>query len=249
MSIGFKTDTGRKRELNEDSLYVSKNNSPVWAMVADGMGGHLAGEVASSMAVEDIENYVGGNFESEMDYVEAGEILRRAFVMANSHIYEYSIKYSKFMYMGCTSTAAMIHKDKLIIAHVGDSRVYSIGDSIKKMTKDHSYVQELVNKGIITEEEAKVHSRRNEITRAMGTEESIKVDISITAFEGEKILICSDGLTEMVDEKEIYETVKNTQNPQEACERLVERANENGGRDNITAIIIDIENKDKEDRA
>ncbi len=240
MSIGFKTDTGKKRELNEDSLYISEKEVPVWAIVADGMGGHQAGEVASRMAVEDVSGYVNENFRTDMDYVEAGEVLRRAFVYANSHIYNYSVKYSKFMYMGCTSTAAMIHSGKLITAHVGDSRVYSVGDKIVKMTKDHSYVQELVNKGIITEEEAKVHSRRNEITRAMGTEDSIKVDISITPFSGDKILICSDGLTEMLDESEIFAVIRNTGDPQEACRILVERANEYGGRDNITAVIIDI---------
>lgn len=240
MSIGFKTDIGKKRALNEDSLYVNSEKTPVWGIVADGMGGHQAGEVASSMAVKDISDYVSENFREDMDYVEAGEVLRRAFVAANNHIYQYSVKYSKFMFMGCTSTAAMIHSDRLIIAHVGDSRVYSAKETLKRMTKDHSYVQELVNRGVITEEEAKVHSRRNEITRAMGTEDSIKVDISITPFDGEKILICSDGLTSMVEEKEIFEIMKNAENPMAVCEKLVERANECGGKDNITAVVIDM---------
>lgn len=247
MSIGFKTDTGKKRTLNEDSLYISRSGSPVWAIVADGMGGHQAGEVASGMAVEDISDYVNENFRPDMNYVEAAEVLRRAFVLANNHIYDYSIKYSKFMYMGCTSTAAMIHSGKLITAHVGDSRVYSVGEEIVKMTKDHSYVQELVNRGIITEAEAKVHSRRNEITRAMGTEDSVKVDISITAFSGDRILICSDGLTEMLDEKEILDIIRGAKNPQSACDSLVCRANEYGGRDNITAVIIDINDTEEDD--
>ncbi|MCH5185639.1 MAG: Stp1/IreP family PP2C-type Ser/Thr phosphatase [Oscillospiraceae bacterium] len=247
MSIGFKTDIGKRRELNEDCLYVSGKSSPVWAIVADGMGGHQAGEVASGMAVEDISEYVDLNFRPDMDYVEAGEVLRRAFVEANNHIYNYSVRSSKFMFMGCTSTAAMIHSGKLIIAHVGDSRVYSAKEKLVKMTKDHSYVQELVNRGIITEEEAKVHSRRNEITRAMGTEDSIKVDISITPYNGEKILICSDGLTEMVDESEIFEIMADNDNPADACRALVDRANEYGGRDNITAVIIDTKYEETEE--
>lgn len=246
MSIGFKTDIGKKRELNEDSLYVNSGKIPVWGIVADGMGGHQAGEVASSMAVSDIADYVNENFREDMDYVEAGEVLRRAFVFANNHIYQYSIKYSKFMFMGCTSTAAMIHSGRLIIAHVGDSRVYSAKEKLKRMTKDHSYVQELVNRGIITEEEAKVHSRRNEITRAMGTEDSIKVDISITPYNDEKILICSDGLTSMVDEKEIFEIMKKDKDPMAVCEKLVEKANEYGGKDNITAIVIDMRYAEEE---
>jgi len=244
LGIGFKTDIGKKRALNEDSLYVNEKN-PVWAIVADGMGGHLAGEVASKMAVDIVSEYIKDNFCADMDYVEAGEVLRRAFVVANSKIYEYSVKYSKFMFMGTTSTAAMIHAGKLITAHVGDSRVYSIGSGIRKITKDHSYVQELVNRGIITEAEAKVHSRRNEITRAMGTEDSVKVDVSINPYKGERILICSDGLTGMVDEEDIEIIIKSENNLQTAADMLIDSANENGGKDNITAVIL--EYKESED--
>jgi serine/threonine protein phosphatase PrpC len=240
MRIGAATDIGQKRKLNEDSFFIYDQDSILCGFVADGMGGHQAGEVASSMASELIKAYVSAHFSPEMDYVEAGEMLRRSFIESNSEIYHYAISHSKLMGMGCTATLAMLYQDKLIAAHVGDSRIYKITkDSIEQITRDHSYVQELLMRGEITQEFARWHPQKNYITRAMGTEETIKVDIAIGSYKGEVILLTSDGLTNMVEDEEIQKVILKHQDLQQAVDALVALANENGGSDNITAVAFE----------
>ncbi len=238
MKIEALTDTGRVRKINEDSYkaYVSDNYS--YAIVADGMGGHLAGEVASKMAVDIIGDYILNNLTDDLDRFQAKEVVHKAFIKANSDIYSYSCENECVMGMGTTATLCMVFKGYLIYAHIGDSRAYTVGDSITQVTRDHSYVQELVKLGQITAEEAKHHPRRNYITRAMGVEETVKTDMGIEEYKGEKILICSDGLYGEIDDKELLGQI-NSLTPKESVKVLVDIANERGGADNITAVIME----------
>lgn len=238
MQFGACTDIGKKRRINEDSYYINESDVFPYAVVADGMGGHQAGEVASAMLVDIVKNHLHNRLEEEMDYVEAGEVARQAFISANSIIYNYAKTNYKVMGMGTTATLAMLYQGKVITAHVGDSRAYIIGGDIKQLTKDHSYVQELVARGEITPEAAKRHPRKNYITRAMGAEDTVKVDISIKPYNGETILLCSDGLTNLVEDDEIRDYVKNGKTLQKSAEGLVALANERGGGDNITVAAI-----------
>ena len=204
------------------------------------MGGHKAGEKASLMAIETVRAELSKKLREDMDYVEAGETARRAFIEANSSIYNYSKLHYKVMGMGTTATLAMLHSDKLITAHVGDSRAYIVdSDGLIQVTKDHSYVQELVMRGEITPEQAKHHPNKNYITRAMGAEEAVKVDIGIRPYNGEKVLLCSDGLTNMLDDDEIFEIINKCSDLQSAADMLIDRANEAGGNDNITVVVLE----------
>lgn len=238
MRKGELTDKGLVRPHNEDSYYSFGNDVYCYGLVADGMGGHLAGEVASSIAIFEIKEYIRKNMKGDLDYVEASEVIRRAFVAANAVIYNYAEKNLKVMGMGTTATFAMVYQGKLITANVGDSRTYIIKDgSIRQITKDHSYVAELVARGDITPEQAKNHPKRNYITRAMGTEETVKVDIEINDYNNETILLCSDGLSNMVTDSEMYSIVKNRRNLKGCAKRLVKLANIRGGKDNITVVL------------
>ncbi len=241
MEFGAVTDIGMKRKINEDNYYVNENNTFPYAIVADGMGGHQAGEVASMMAVDIIKEYLGKNLSGELDYVETGETVRQAFIFANSIIYSYAKKHYKIMGMGTTATLAMVYRDKLISAHVGDSRAYTVGNgNIQQITRDHSYVQELVARGEISPEMAKTHPKKNYITRAMGAEDTVKVDISIRPYNGETIVLCSDGLTNFVDDPEILTHILDEKALQENAQSLVDLANSRGGGDNITIIALKI---------
>lgn len=238
MRKGELTDTGRVRPHNEDSCYSFGNDLYCYGIVADGMGGHLAGEVASGIAVYEIKEYIRKNMHRDLDYVEASEIVRHAFIAANTVIYNYAEKNLKVMGMGTTATLAMVYDGKLITANVGDSRTYIINDkTIRQVTKDHSYVAELVARGDITPEQAKHHPKRNYITRAMGTEEIVKVDIEICDYKNETVLLCSDGLSNMVSDNEMLSMVKCRKNLRGCAKRLVKLANLRGGTDNITVIL------------
>ena len=246
MQFGAVTDIGMRRKINEDNYYVNESDTFPYAIVADGMGGHQAGEIASMMLVDIISNHLEKHLDKELDYVEAGEIIRRSFISANTIIYNYAKNHYKIMGMGTTATCAMIYQNKIITAHVGDSRAYMIGDDIKQITKDHSYVQELVSRGEISPEMAKNHPKKNYITRAIGAEDTVKVDISIKPYNGEVIVLCSDGLTNFVEDNEIMNYIKNNDSLQEGAEKLVELANSRGGGDNITIVAFEREKCDNE---
>lgn len=239
MQYGAVTDIGKVRKINEDNYYVCHKSPFPYAVVADGMGGHEAGEVASAMVVDIIRGYLKQNLSEELDYVEAGEVIRHAFISANNIVFEYAKNHYKVMGMGTTATLAMIYGGKVIAAHVGDSRAYMINDkNITQITKDHSYVQELVSRGEITPEMAKHHPKKNFITRAMGAEETVKVDIIIKNYRGEKVALCSDGLTNFVEDEEIKKYLNDKGTLQEAAQALVDLANERGGGDNITIAVL-----------
>ena len=242
MRKGAVSDVGRVRSLNEDSFHLYGGLRYGYGLVADGMGGHKAGEIASSMAIESIKKTISSGMKGygkhKSDDIKA--MLCEAVVKANKEIYDYAKADFAMLGMGTTVSLALIYDQKMYIAHVGDSRVYRIKDNkIEQMTTDHSYVNELVSMGQITKEQAKSHPKKNVITRAVGTEPSIRVDVSEYTYKGETILICSDGLTNLVGDSEIASITSGAKSLNDAAKKLVTLANERGGSDNITVIIFD----------
>lgn len=240
MRIGAKSDIGRYRKLNEDSFFIYRNEKLVGGMVADGMGGHEAGEVASRMAADLVKEGIMDGFDPELDYVEFSEVVRRAVVNANEEIYRKNKLSQGEKNMGTTAAAAFVFRGKLITVNVGDSRVYAVGDGIRQVTRDHSYVEELVERGEITKESARTHPQKNYITRAIGTDEFVKADVLIQTYNGEIIVICSDGLTNLVSDEQIMNIVKTHEDFDDAAAELVELANKKGGTDNITCVVFDV---------
>ena len=239
MQYGSISDVGRIRKINEDSYHIENEGPYPYVIVADGMGGHQAGEVASLMAVDIVGNYIAKYLHEGLEYVEAAEVIRKALISANSIIYNYANDHYKVMGMGTTTTLSMIYGDKLITAHVGDSRAYSVDEhSIRQVTRDHSYVQELVEMGRLTPQEAKTNPKKNFITRAVGAEKNVRIDIIIEPYNGETILLCSDGLSNLVEDDEIFNCVRYSKDLQTAAETLRDIANKRGGTDNITVAAI-----------
>ncbi|MBR4874335.1 MAG: Stp1/IreP family PP2C-type Ser/Thr phosphatase [Clostridia bacterium] len=238
MKVSSATSVGRIRPSNEDSYFVSPpdKSDMVLAVVADGMGGHNAGEIASGKAVSILKkNVQEGNGENPRD------ILIRAVEKANREIYEMSIKESKFSGMGTTITACIADDNRITAAQVGDSRLYLIReDKITQITKDHSLVEMLLENGRITKEEAKHHPQKNVITRAVGTEKNVEVDMyEFTANKGDVILLCSDGLVNMVENEEILSVIISRDALDSAADKLVDAAENAGGTDNITVVLIE----------
>ncbi len=241
MRMGECSDIGRMRKINEDSYFSYKNAYLFGGMVADGMGGCNAGEVASRMTTMIVKDHIIRKFNPDMDYVELAEMIRRALIEANSEIYEYARHHEEAMGMGTTASMAFVYKKKLIVIHVGDSRVYTVSESnIKQITTDHSLVQELLSRGRITSDDAKNHPQKNVITRAIGTEPSIKVDVNIQEYNGETVCISSDGLTNLVSDLQIMSIINEHEDLQDAAEELVAFANKKGGVDNITCLVFDV---------
>ena len=228
----WKTDTGRQRRENEDSAYV---RAPVF-VVADGMGGAQAGEVASQIAIETFEQGLpdGGTPEQRLaDRVRD----------ANHRIYDRSRTEQGREGMGTTLTAAYLDGSQLALAHVGDSRAYLFRDGqLTRLTQDHSLVDELVRQGKLTEEQAAEHPQRSIITRALGPEPEVEVDaFTYPVQAGDVLLLCSDGLTSMITEERIAEILRSAPTLEKAGNRLIEEANEAGGRDNITVVLSRLE--------
>jgi PPM family protein phosphatase len=225
----YRTDTGRQRHANEDALYAE---APVFA-VADGMGGAQAGEVAARIATD--------AFDSADDRGEAPEgYLRRVVRAANERIHELAERDASRSGMGTTLTAALIGDEEVSFAHVGDSRAYVFrnGD-LKRLTSDHSLVEELRRQGRLTEAQAEEHPQRSVITRALGPEPEVDVDtLTFPAHPGDVFLLCSDGLTTMVPEARIARILERAQDLDSALARMVREANEGGGRDNITVVAF-----------
>ncbi len=241
MRIGAMTDIGRYRKLNEDCYFIYRNELLVGGMVADGMGGHNAGEVASKMAAELIKSGIMDGFYPDMDYMEFSELVKRVFQEVNEEIYRMSNVSRNTTGMGTTAAAAFVYKGKLITANVGDSRVYRVKDGeIKQLTKDHSYVEELIEMGEISPELAKNHPQKNYITRALGAEAFVKSDILINDYNGEIIVICSDGLTNMLADNQIANIVTENEDFENAAKALVKLANQKGGADNITCVVFEV---------
>jgi PPM family protein phosphatase len=225
----YKTDTGRQRTANEDSYFA---RAPVFA-VADGMGGAQAGEVASRIAAGAFEKGVDSDAPAEGQLEEIAQGANRA-------IHDLAKKDSSRAGMGTTLTAALVHDDEVALGHVGDSRAYVLRDGeLKRLTKDHSLVEELRRQGRLTEEQAEEHPQRSIITRALGPEPEVNVDtMTYPARDGDVFLLCSDGLTTMVPDDEIRKIMLESKSLRSAVNKLVDAANGRGGRDNITAVAF-----------
>lgn len=240
MKYSVMTDKGIKRATNQDSCFVEcLNESSCFAVVCDGMGGGNAGNVASDIAVKTISQRVNLSWRTDMSIASAQNILTTAVAAANICVYDEAQTNTELNGMGTTVVAAIILNGRLVIAHAGDSRAYIAGKELKKITKDHSLVQNMLDAGELTVTQAQHHPDKNYITRALGIEEHLETDFTQCDFGvGEKLLLCSDGLTNFVSEEEIFRIM--TQFPtQEAAQLLIDKANENGGGDNITAVVIE----------
>ena len=227
VSIGAATDIGQVREGNEDSFLVV---APLYA-VADGMGGHRGGEVASSLALETVQGMFERREGSLADQV----------VEANRAVFDRSQNDRSVSGMGTTLTAALVDGSRVHLVHVGDSRAYLLrGGELAQLTEDHTLVHRMVMEGEISQEEAETHPHRSILTRALGVDESVQVDEGdVEVSDGDRLLLCTDGLTGMVPEGQIREILLESADPQEAVEKLVKVANRAGGIDNITAVILD----------
>jgi protein phosphatase len=235
-----KTDTGRQRQANEDSYFA---RAPVFA-VADGMGGAQAGEVASRIAARAFERRRAASDEGPAE----GQLEKIA-KEANREIHKLAQEDSSRAGMGTTLTAAMLRDDEVALGHVGDSRAYLLRDGeLKRLTKDHSLVEELRRQGRLTEEQAEEHPQRSIITRALGPEPSVNVDtMTFPARDGDVFLLCSDGLTTMVSDEAIREILVSSRNLRVAVHKLVDAANRGGGRDNITAVAFRVADADAQE--
>lgn len=231
------TDVGRIRSINQD--YVFASDTPVGKLpnlfvVADGMGGHNAGDRASSYAVEVFLRSV--RWERDKNPIR---IIRRSIEKANTKVLEEAKSKEKYQGMGTTMVVATIVKDILYVANVGDSRLYLIGDTIRQITRDHSLVEEMIRAGGITREEGRYHPDKNVITRAIGVEERVAIDFfDVQMKKDDTLLLCTDGLSNMLTDKEIERIIKEESSLRIAGKRLVEAANRNGGSDNITALLV-----------
>lgn len=241
MSKAFATsDVGKAREINEDYFYISYLDDEIQLFIlADGMGGYNGGEVASKLAVTSAKNYILSNFEkNNSDKDTILDLVKNSSQYANMVVYEKAKENPELSKMGTTLDICLIYQSKAFISHIGDSRIYRIRkDFMRKLTKDHSYVQQLIDEGKITKEESLKHPKKNMLMKALGCTPFIEPDAMIKGFIKEDvILMCSDGLTNMVSEERIKQIIK--ENPTDATKLLVQEANDNGGNDNITAIII-----------
>ncbi len=233
------TDVGRTRKINQD--YVFSSEEPVGSLpnlfiVADGMGGHNAGDYASSHATSLVVKYLS---ESESD--EPIRNIRQAIERANDELYKSSQEVAKYKGMGTTFVAATITDGNyLYVANVGDSRLYLVNSDITQITRDHSVVEELVRSGKIGKDEARLHPDKNIITRAVGAVPRLMVDFfDMKLKPGDRILMCTDGLSNMVSDAEIYSVMNGYESVEEQVHALVDVANKNGGKDNIGVVVID----------
>ncbi len=232
------TDVGSVREVNED--YVFASSAPVGSLpnlliVADGMGGHKAGDYASRFAVEVVKQVLT---ECAADSPE--KMIKDAISSANERLLEAALQDENLKGMGTTLVVATVIERTLYFANVGDSRLYLLNDDIRQLSKDHSLVQEMVRLGGINQEEAKHHPDKNIITRAVGVRQEVEIDFfEYRLKDGDVILMCTDGLSNMVEDGEIFRIVKSSRDVVEAVEQLVEKAKDNGGRDNIGVIVAE----------
>ncbi|MBR0163719.1 MAG: Stp1/IreP family PP2C-type Ser/Thr phosphatase [Lachnospiraceae bacterium] len=232
------TDIGKKRKLNQDYVYssdTSVGNLPNVFIVADGMGGHNGGGYASRFTVETMVEEI-----SVSSLHDARQILKNAITSANEKLREKALSDEELYGMGTTVVAATLKGKELLVANVGDSRLYIIGDTIRQITKDHSLVEEMVRMGGIDEETARHRPDKNIITRAVGAMDRVQVDFfKVKMREGDIILMCTDGLTNMLEDEEIRMIVNGQRDIIEKAEKLVEAANNHGGRDNIAVILVE----------
>ena len=244
-TIGMLTDVGKVRTIDEDSILAadlsfgvnSESSKFLLLAVADGMGGHAKGEEASKIALNAIARTVIPELFNDTPFTE---LLEKGIQNANQDILDYTAKYPESSGMGTTSVCAVVKGNKVHLANVGDSRAYVISDDeIRRVTKDHSFVQSLVDQGEITEAESREHPQKNVITKAIGIGTSIEADKSIlTLGSDESLLLCCDGVIAHLTDEDIHKIINDSPDPQSACQKIVDTANERGGSDNISLIIL-----------
>ena len=231
-------DIGKCREINQDYIFVSEEpigNLPNLFLVADGMGGHKAGDLASEYTVAKVQEAVSKSMQT-IPY----QILKGAFQYANQKLLEKAGESDSYTGMGTTLVAATVKNDAVYVVNVGDSRLYKIGDKIEQITEDHSLVEEMVRMGEISKEQARNHPDKNIITKAMGVSDTVEPDYFDTDLQkGECLLMCSDGLTNMVSDRQIKEIVELRTDLESCAKELIRAANQNGGRDNIAVVLIE----------
>ena len=241
------SDIGRVRKTNQDA-YRLHSDVQLW-VVADGMGGHAGGEIASQLTIDTIGPYVEDHREttSSSTAKDREEVLKASFDAANRKIRNHAQEYPEFSGMGTTAVVLQI-SDKppwqATIAHVGDSRAYLIQpDTISLLTRDHSLVEEHIDLGLVTREEASTHPLRHVLTKGLGIESGVESSVQTRPIQPtDKILLCSDGLTKMMSDEEIFEVLRQSgQSLQKACQNLIEKANRLGGEDNITVVLVGVE--------
>ena len=235
-----KSDKGNVRETNEDYFYISNSLDQIQLfLLADGMGGYNGGEIASQLAIQTAKNYIENNFKDiEKDRDSIIQLLGSSMEYANMVVYEKAKENPELQGMGTTLEICLIYNNKAYIGHVGDSRIYRVRKQfIRKLTQDHSYVQKLVKEGTITKEQAEHHPQKNMLMKAIGCNAFVEPDVMVKGFLKDDILImCSDGLSNMVDQQTIYEMA--SKNIEQATKDLVQLAKDRGGYDNITVVII-----------
>ena len=238
MKTFSKIDVGRRRNTNQDYAFVSDKplgNLPNLLVIADGMGGHKAGDFASRYAIQSLVEAFEISTESSPEVM-----FQNAIRIANQKLFEASKQDARLEGMGTTMVVATVIERTLYFANIGDSRMYLLNKGIKQLSKDHSFVQEMVRLGGINAEDAKNHPDKNLITRAVGVREKVEMDFfEYRLKKNDMILMCTDGLSNMVEDEEILRIVKSSRDVVEATEKLVERANENGGNDNIGVILAE----------
>lgn len=239
--VGMLSDVGNFRDVNEDAVGALENDHVKIYVIADGMGGHNAGEVASKLAVDSTIEYI----KTQSDYDDIENILISSIKYANKKIYNLALTDKGLEGMGTTISACLIYDRNMIVANVGDSSCYILNkDGITKVTKDHSLVQQLVDEGSITEMEAVSHPNKNIITRALGTNTNVIVDTyKINLKDICKVILCTDGLTNDVSTDEMYKIVNNN-DVLTSCRKLIELSKRKSGRDNISVIVFEGEGND-----
>ena len=232
------TDVGRRREMNQDYVYATGQPIgpfPNLLVVADGMGGHKAGDFASKFTVEVVKREIAGSRSRKPE-----KVMHDAIQVANRELIRVASRDVKLEGMGTTLVVATVIGDTLYFANIGDSRLYLIDDNIKQLSKDHSLVEEMVRLGGIKAEDARNHPDKNIITRAMGGKDEAEADFyEFRIKRGDKILMCTDGLSNMVEDEDMFGLVKGSRDVVEAVQMLIDRANSNGGRDNIGVVLAE----------
>lgn len=241
MRVLAKSDIGKARDMNQDYFYISPLEDDIKLYIlADGMGGYKGGEIASNLAVNCTKNYICNNWPKiEKEKISIMNLINSAIEYANMIVYEKSLEIEELHDMGTTLEVVILCNNKVFMGHVGDSRVYRIRKNvIRRLTTDHSYVEKLIKDGSITKDEAYNHPNKNMLLKALGCNNLVKPDVFYKGFlKGDILLMCSDGLTNMLKENEIYSILLN--NPDKPEIALINEANKMGGIDNITAIIVD----------
>jgi PPM family protein phosphatase len=240
LAVAARTDIGRMRAGNEDNFHADANEYRGLFIVADGMGGHAAGEVASEMAVQIIARELAGVRDLRDGAVT--ETVTRALKLANSAIFQRTIQEVDKQGMGTTASVLLLGQNRYFIGQVGDSRVYLLRDgALRQITKDHSYVQEQVDAGYLTPEQARYHPYSNVITRCVGASDNVEPDTYAGEVRtGDVYLVASDGLTGMVDDRRLQQVLMTRTSPARIVDMLVQEANGRGGLDNITAIVVQV---------